>query len=416
MKVGLGRASEDNPREVRVFTRDFALVCLVTFDTFLGHQMLTTSLPIYATTLGAQPMDVGLIQGLFAIAALTARIFSGRAIDTWGRKMPLTAGAVLVLLAMLAYSWATRMPTILALRVLHGVGFGVSTTAASTIAADLVPARRRGEAMGFVGFATSIALAIGPGAAIWLISPLGLPLEGFFLLFAACTAVAVPTLLFALLVHEPVQPPTEQPPMAEKPVRAGLFCRDALPMSITLYFAGIAWGAVISYVPIYMTTYSLQAAIVYFFFIYAVCTSIFRPFVGGLSDRLDRRLLVMPFMLLAAVAVGILGLPPSMPLALISALLLAVGFGPLNPVLMALMVDVVKPRERGAAMATFMAAMDLGVASGASLLGPVAQVAGYGSVFPVASGAVMVGLVYFYLYQRGWRRKNSASKTASLAD
>jgi predicted MFS family arabinose efflux permease len=59
-----------------------------------------------------------------------------------------------------------------------------------------------------------------------------------------------------------------------------------------------------------------------------------------------------------------------------------------------------------------MASVDLGIAVGAMSLGLVADAYGYRSVFLVAGGIGLVGLVYFFVYQRLFRRRTAAAHPA----
>ena len=55
-------------------------------------------------------------------------------------------------------------------RLLQGAGFAAVTTAAATAAADVLPAERLGEGIGYYGLGQAIAMSIGPALAIFLVS------------------------------------------------------------------------------------------------------------------------------------------------------------------------------------------------------------------------------------------------------
>jgi MFS family permease len=105
-------------------------------------------------------------------------------------------------------------------------------------------------------------------------------------------------------------------------------------------------------------------------------------------------------MIIWPLGVVTLAISPTLPVAVTSAFLGGLGFGALMPALMAHVVDVVRPDERGAAMATFMAAVDIGIALGSMMLGVVVQVSGFQTMFVVASGVAALGLVSFLVMSR----------------
>jgi predicted MFS family arabinose efflux permease len=66
------------------------------------------------------------------------------------------------ILSMYLYDWVGSIAILLALRVLHGASWALSTTAVSTTITDIIPISRRGEGMGWFGMAMTVAMAIGP--------------------------------------------------------------------------------------------------------------------------------------------------------------------------------------------------------------------------------------------------------------
>ncbi len=395
----IGPTVGEERRRESLFTREFVLVCLISLASYTGFQFLLPTLPLYMKSLGGQDSEIGLILGIYSVSVLAARFIAGRAIDGWGRRWLLMVGALLYLIAMLLYNVTTTVQSILLLRLFHGLGFGLVTTAAWALAAELAPPSRRGEALGYFGNFSSVAMALGPGIALWLISAEGFPLSGFPLLFAACALVGALGLALTFLVGESRRSPQGQPASTKTRAVDGLFSRAAVPFAIAMFFGAFATGAILSFVPIHLSTESTQNVPV-FFFVYALSMTVSRPFIGMASDRIDRRAVPAPLMAVCAAGVAILALSPGLPAAVVSAIVCGVGFGSLQPTLLVLVVEATDARERGAALATFMSSVDVGIAVGSTALGMVAQVAGYRWVFLIACGMVLLGLLYFLIYQR----------------
>ncbi|MDV7402315.1 MFS transporter, partial [Arthrospira platensis SPKY1] len=75
-----------------LFTKDFILLCLSSYLFFSSFNMLIPELPSYLDSLGGRPY-IGWIIGLFTLAALISRPFSGRLTDTIGRVPVMLVGA-----------------------------------------------------------------------------------------------------------------------------------------------------------------------------------------------------------------------------------------------------------------------------------------------------------------------------------
>ena len=65
------------------------------------------------------------------------------------------------------------LPVIVGLRFLQGVGFSGSSTSASAMSADLIPASRRAEGIGYYSLANTVGMAIGPDLGLRALQQLG---------------------------------------------------------------------------------------------------------------------------------------------------------------------------------------------------------------------------------------------------
>ena len=90
--------------------------------------MVTPVLSKYAVSLGASLTVAGTIAGLFSIAALVIRSFSGVVADRLNNKWLMTGSTAVISLSVLGYSFSSTIPVLVAFRVLHGVAFAISGT------------------------------------------------------------------------------------------------------------------------------------------------------------------------------------------------------------------------------------------------------------------------------------------------
>ncbi|EAR63527.1 quinolone resistence protein, major facilitator family transporter, partial [Bacillus sp. NRRL B-14911] len=120
------------------------------FFLFIGFYISLTTLPIYILDdLKGSESQVGLIISVFAITAVTSWPFTGKWMGEIGCKKILMMSMVIFTVASALYFTADSLPMLLAVRLLHGAGLGMATTATGAIVADIVPAERRGEGEGY---------------------------------------------------------------------------------------------------------------------------------------------------------------------------------------------------------------------------------------------------------------------------
>jgi MFS family permease len=378
-------AAESRPR---LLTGPFVLTCVASFFFFLSFYLLLPTLPLYAQEHGMGESEIGLIIGAFAFTALLVRPGVGRAIDRRGRRGILLLGTAVFLFSSLAYHFTRTVGSLLALRLLHGSGMGLFTTAASAVTTDLAPPERRGEAMGYFGMAANLAMAGGPAVGMWLIGDGAY--GGLFLTAGGVAALAV---LLATGIPETL------PAGAAPAVPGPLFSRAALLPSGAMLSLCITYGAVVSFLPLLGQQVGMGNPGL-FFTVYAVFLVLTRPQAGLLSDRVGRAAVILPGMALVAAAMGALALARGPGWLLLAGALYGIGLGAAHPALLALTTDRAAPTERGRAMATLYAALELGISSGSVLLGLLLASTSFPVMFGAAAAIAVAGAIGFLLGHR----------------
>ena len=389
--------------------RPFAVLWLATLLFYLGFQILLPVIPLYATELGAGEAHVGLIIGVFALAAMVLRPLAGDWADRLGRRPLVLLGTAIFALAPLGYAFVRTVPGLLLVRVFHGMGMGLGPTAATVIAADLTPPERRGAAMGAYGLASAVALSVGPYLGGELTRR-----EGFTATFLVATAMEAGALLLAWTLPEtrPADGLPSTRASASGPARAprGMLARfwgrwfssgAVFPSGLVLALY-VSYGGIATLLPLFAERRQLGNPGL-FFTVFALVSLVVRSPAGRLSDRLGRRAVIAPALALAGIGLVLLGLAASPAMFLGAAALYGVGFGAGSPALLAMTADRVPPVERGRAMGTLYTAWELGIFAGSILLGFCATRLGYEATWWIAAGIAGVGVVAA-LRPRGGRR------------
>lgn len=357
----------------------FAVVWAGTFAFGLSFFLLVAVLPLYARRLGVSDALIGVVTGAFAVSAMLWRPWAGWAADRWGRRPLMLAGALVFLVASLAYGWAGGALALTCVRLVHGTGMGLFPTAASALVTDLAPPERRGHVLGLYGAAFSIAMAIGPLAGVALSQRAGFPT-----LFAVSAVVALAGVALTAAVREPARPGARLPLRLDTTL-----ARPAVFPSLVLLCLMLTYGVQISFLPLHADTHGINPGI--FFLVLSLAVALARGPAGRLSDRYGRPPVAAAGLGFAGAALAVEAAGGGAEAIALAGALYGVGVGAAQPALMAWCVDVVDPGSRGRAMGTYFTALELGIALGAMSSGAAVASLGFAPTFLLTAGVALGG-------------------------
>ncbi|USG65816.1 MFS transporter [Brevibacillus ruminantium] len=399
-----------------LWTKNFILLAVANFLLFVAFQMLIPTLPLYVTQRGGDQVAVGLVISIFTVSALLIRPFAGKALDSIGRKPVLLGGLLIFFLSVSGYYWMATVALVLMVRFVHGIGWGITTTAFGTIASDLIPARRRGEGMGYFGMFSNLAMALGPMFGLWLVD-----FKGYGWMFAISAFLTVAALFMTRLVSikEPdhvsgkANQQATPSPSGAATLASDLVEKKALFPALLALFFGITYGGIVSFITLFGQEVGIGQVGLFFLF-NAVSLMLIRPFAGQLFDRKGHVWVLIPGALLAGAGLLVLSSITSAVGLAVAAVLFGAGFGAVQPSLQAWTINRVPPHRRGAANGTFFSAFDLGIGSGAMLLGALAKVTGFAAMYRYSALFVALFLLSYVVYlKRGGDRQEENDPQSS---
>lgn len=371
-----------DPVEPRLFSAPFVLLCCANFLAFLGITMLFL-LPVFLRDLGAKESDIGFVMGCGQAGAAVGIPIVGVWADRIGRRRFIHAGYVLAALAAAGFLFIDRLgPLLYLLRFVQGLGFAAGLVGGATMVTDLAPPRRLAQAIGLYGVATLITHALGPALAEVLVAR-----YGFHLVFAASGVFQIAALLATLRLRETH---ATQPSAAPASLWSIARRRELRVPLCAATLQATAFGAVINFLPDYVSTQRLGPVSPYFI-AYALASLAVRLKFGDLSDRLGRHRVALPTFF--GYSLGMLAL------ALLSAhwqlwavgAVLGVTHGLSYPALNAMAVERGEPSERARLMSLYNLAFNLGMTVGAFSFGAIARAFGYPTMYGVAAAIVVFG-------------------------
>lgn len=395
---------------VRLWTRSFFALVISNAFMFGGFHILLPTLPVYAAFNGAKGSEIGLITGVFGFSAIFIRLFTDLGVKTLGKKKCLYLGLTISFICTISYIAFTSVGGMIATRILHGFGFGLTTTFCAAIAADIIPNSRRGEGIGYFGLGSTLAMALAPAAGVWLIKDFGYSV--MFISSALGTGIA---LLGALACDAPKIEPLINEVQAKKSLLGNFFEKGTgFPAFLTMLF-GAGYGSVNTFVAMLAQEAQIPNAS-YFFILGTFCVFLSRPIGGKVFDKKGAAWIILPGAVLLFGALLILTQTSTLTMLLSASVLYGLGAGFLLPALITWMLNLVQPDRRSGASATFYNMLDVGTSVGAILLGVAAEKIGYVSVYRYPATAMGIFFVAFLVYTLMYGNPGHAKTEAVLEE
>src|SRR5699024_4251607 len=208
------------------------------FVVFFAFYALLTTLPIYVMNdLGGTQAQGGLIVTSMLVSAIIVRIFSGNILTKFGKRNSLLWGTLLFTLTQFLYIWVSGLSSLLTLRFIHGISFGILTTATNAIAADLLPEERKGEGLGYFALAMNVAMVVGPFLGLTL-----LQFVSFNFIFIFLSVIMIGGLASSFLVQIPGLRAVEPKRRKQKRSIHDFLEVKALPVALISCLVGIAYS------------------------------------------------------------------------------------------------------------------------------------------------------------------------------
>ncbi|WP_211166584.1 MFS transporter [Aromatoleum anaerobium] len=376
----------------KLWTRDFVIVFAVNFFLALVFYMLIVVIGAHAMQeYGSSLSQAGLVAGIFVIGTLLGRLIIGQFVDALGRKKTMVIGMIAFTIASGLYFLSDSIATLIAVRFVHGLALGVSSTAAGTAVAHIIPRDRRAEGISYYSLSTTLSAAIGPFLGVWLLQH-----TNFNWIFAACVAVATLGLLAAMWAQVP-EGASHAGLRGFQFSLANLVEARAIPISVVTFLYGLCYASVLAFINGYAVELNLVTAASFFFIVYSAVVLLSRPLTGRLLDRKGSNTVVFPSCLFLALGLVVLANVQTGMGLLVAAVLIGIGFGNLQSALYAVAVKVVAPQRMGLATSTFYISMDASLGFGPYLLGLAISEIGYRSLYGSMAALAVLGMPVFYV-------------------
>jgi MFS family permease len=364
-------------------------------------------LPLYVHRLGGTEAEIGLVQGVYSAAGILCQPVIGLWLDRIGRRFFMTLGVSLVIASSAAFVVSHSMALLAALRVVQGLGFSAFFVANYMHVVDLVPAGRRGWALGIYGVSGFLGTALAPVAGEIVVRRLGFP--WLFVLSVLLGGVAA----WLVATMRGIRPPSMGDGPGIDSLRAGIAEVLRLHMALTFFF-GLGTGAMFTFLPTFGEGLGVHSVSL-FYTAYAIAAVGVRVGGGDLIDTRGRRATIIPSMFVQGAAAGLLTAMallvqphmtvPVVPFLFLAGLLAGGAHGFLYPALAALLMDVTPEASRGSVVGIFSAVFLVGNALGSMVFGYVAHGLGYAVMWSTLTFLLLAGFVLSFRLRVGYAVK-----------
>lgn len=396
----------------RSLPREVYVLASVAFFVAVGYGILAPAIPDFARDFGVGRTAAALVVSAFAFMRLVSAFGSGGLVDRFGERWVMATGIGIVATTSAAAGLAQNYPTLLVLRGLGGVGSAMFTVSAASLLIRLVGNDQRGRASGIFAGGFLIGGIIGPvfGGPLTQVS-LRLP----FFVYAATLILA--GLVAAVALRGTALPTAAVQRRGLRGSGVGTALRDPAYRAAVGANLAVGWtvfGVRFATIPLFVTE-GLRLGAVWTGIglgLFAVTNALLLWPAGRFTDRRGRRPVLVGGTTLCAIGLGLLVLPPSLPLFL-AAMAIAGGGSALLTVAPAAVLGDVAPARSGSVVAVFQMASDVGAMTGPLLANALVDSFGYSAGFG-ATALVMLsaaGLAMFMPETRN-RAAPPAAETA----
>ena len=373
---------QDTRREAR---RGYAAIS----TNFLHYMALTASRPYlagFATQLGANTMEVGIVTSMYSVIQAVCAIWIGGLIAKRGSRQAALIGTTCYLLGVTGLVFVRSWILVALCTLLFGFAHGAITMSTQFVVTGLGCGVNKEKMIGYQSFSNSAGMFIGPYIGGFL-KDIDIRYS-----FAAAAVIAALDLLMVLLMPN-VQRQNKQ---QEKRATTLELVQNPRVMKNVLLSGAVWFGADIAstYLDMFGTSRGLTGAQVgTVLSMYGMAQMLIRPFLGFFCKFIKRDRLFQLSLLLAGIFMISLASSSIFWLMLTLSILLGMTVGLGNPLTLLTVTDGISAKDRSGVLALRVMGNYGAQTLSAFLLGALATVVGAAGYF-YGGGTVLIATVF----------------------
>ena len=386
----------------KILSRDFVLLFAINLIAVIVQFLFLTTMAQYAI----QHFHVdgavgGITASIFMIGAVVGRILSAHYANVFNLRKLCTLSIIGQLVFCVAYFASDiGIAFLIAVRLAHGLTFGVVNTVVPALAVDSLPEDRIGEGTGYFLLSTSLGVGVGPLMSI--LTAMGLDYMVLFVLASVLSAVAVAMSFFV------------KPSRVERAARAELEAgKRELPakqpwglgsiidlstvrISFFMFLIGFACSSLNSFASAYAAELDMAFFAPFIFLVYSITLIVTRPIAGKLMDRYGENVVLYPSIISMGVGCALAACAFNPGMLVACGIFMATGFGICMSVGQAVAVKNTKSGNTALVISTFFLLNDIGIGLGPFFLGFIVAGAGYRMMYWQCVVVAVIAVIYYH--------------------
>ena len=386
------------------YTSLLFICCGVAFCGYLGSNMRLPVVPLYARSIGADTVQVGIINSAFLLMAGILSLPMGILSDRFGRKLFACLGLIVLSVTSFSLYFSKTPMHIMWIYLFFGAGLAAFGPTMMSFVADFSPSTHLGRSYGWYTTALYTSMSLGPAVGGFVAQH-----RGFLQVFLISGAIIFLTFWAVLLFLPPTHMVIANRPEKRNPsiiVRELMKNRPLLSCWLVTLGGCFALGMFITFLPLHAQNQRLtlwQIGLV--FAVQGLSNAVSRIPFGYLSDKVANRSTL--------VVIGLIGFSASMAGFAISTTPLhfvtfAAAFGTSMGLAFtsvgALIAEVVPTESRGLAMGGYNTCIYFGMMLSSASMGTIIRNIGFDRGFFITAVVILILVGFFYLLMKEFSR------------
>ena len=344
---------------------------------------------LFAESLQASIIEIGLISSCYSLAPLILAMFAGRYIDRFGERIPLIIGAIGILVSMALPYFFPIISMLFVSQFILGLSQLLSILAIQNGVSKSSTNADRDKVIGNFSVFTSVGILLGPLLGGYAIEHIGFRLSfllvGLVTIFAVCCGVMLKNIPRSVQLERKRSSKVWKETFVNRNLSNSIFVSMIILSAIDLFYV---------YFPLYAQAQGIRPSqIGLILAAQALMNSLVRIFLPKLISLIGRVKTLYIFMGIGAFAFALIPFFSEPYTLAIAALLLGTGLGVTQPITIILTYNASPPERTGEILGIRLASNRFGQTFIPFLFASLSNIIGLGAIFLLNS---------FFLFFGAW--------------
>ncbi len=374
-------------------SRVFGVLFIAVFSAMLGLGIVAPLMPIFAESLGATGIWLGIIFSAFSFSRAVLMPIIGKASDKKGRKKFIVTGLFFYSLASFFYIFAPNVYWLTFIRIIHGLASAMVLPVAMAYIGEIAKHGKEGKIMGT--FNISLFLGMGSGPFIGGILNKIFGIDSVFLTMGALTMLS----FFIVLLFLPnlkLKKDKETPTLS---LNMALKNKAIKGLAVFRVLGAMGRGGLMAFLPVFAASININSAKVGIALsVMIILTAILQKPFGHLADKYNKFYLVLIGTIFGDLMLFFIPLFKNFLILMVLVIIMGMAGALSMPAATAIIVKIGKNIGMGSSMGIFSTSMSIGMIIAPMISGLVMDFLGIKYVFPVAGIISFLGTFLFFYY------------------